>query len=357
MASCELATSQWPNAQTCNQKTMSTCKPTLETFPPPPPERTGWPWTEASPLLPETMPDGQPWPRISIVTPSYNQGQFIEETIRSVLLQGYPNLEYIIIDGGSSDESVEIIRKYEPWLTYWVSEKDRGQAHAINKGLERCTGDWFNWINSDDLLVQYALSFIGRVSVESNAIAGEVEIFNKTQTEYIYKITSLNARNLVLGLSGIYHQPGVWLRTRYVKDCGSVDNTFIYTFDVDLSIRYLTLYPEIVYIPKVLAKFRVHEESKTSRFSELFHYERIKVIRKLLSLERFGAIHEVCRERVRSFDWYEFLHELNDQEYPGRHWCAWKIAILASSYPSVRWSRFTLGAIRRAIFSTRSVRK
>ncbi len=330
--------------------------PTLDTLPPPPAGKTGWPWTKATPPLPATMPDGRPWPCISIVTPSYNQGQFIEETIRSVLLQGYPNLEYIIIDGGSTDQSVEIIRKYAPWLTYWVSEKDRGQAHAINKGLERCTGEWFNWINSDDLLVEYALSSIGGVGMESDAIAGEVEMFNKIRTEYIYKMTSLSARNLVLGLSGIYHQPGVWLRTRYVKDCGSVDNAFIYTFDIDLSIRYLTLYPKVIYIPKVLAKFRIHEESKTSRFSDLFYYERTKVIRKLLSLERFCAIHEVCRERVRIFDWYEFLQELSNQEYPGRHWCAWKIAVLANGDPSVRWSRFTLGAIRRAIFSTRSAR-
>src|SRR5437870_1420981 len=131
--------------------------PTLNELPSPPPDKTGWPWTAETPPLPPARPDGSAWPRISIVTPSYNQGQFIEETIRSVLLQGYPDLEYTIIDGGSTDQSIEIIKKHEPWLTYWVSEQDRGQAHAINKGLSRSTGEIFQWINSDDVLLSGAL--------------------------------------------------------------------------------------------------------------------------------------------------------------------------------------------------------
>ena len=90
-------------------------------------------------------------PKISIVTPSFNQGQFIEETIRSVLDQDYPNLEYLVIDGGSTDQTIDIIRKYETQLSYWESEKDRGQVHAINKGLARATGDIFAYINSDDI--------------------------------------------------------------------------------------------------------------------------------------------------------------------------------------------------------------
>lgn len=89
-------------------------------------------------------------PKISIITPSYNQGKFLEKTILSVLEQGYPNLEYIIIDGDSKDESVEIIRKYADWLAYWISEPDRGQSYAINKGFERATGVFFGWLNSDD---------------------------------------------------------------------------------------------------------------------------------------------------------------------------------------------------------------
>jgi glycosyltransferase involved in cell wall biosynthesis len=97
------------------------------------------------------------WPKISIVTPSFNQGQYIEETILSVLSQNYPNLEYIIIDGGSTDDTVEIIKKYESRITYWVSEPDRGQSHAINKGLQKCTGEIFNWLNSDDWYMPGAL--------------------------------------------------------------------------------------------------------------------------------------------------------------------------------------------------------
>jgi glycosyltransferase involved in cell wall biosynthesis len=138
--------------------------PTLSELPPPPSGKTGWPWTQASPQLPDQMPDGAEWTKISIVTPNYNYGRFIEETIRSVLLQGYPNLEYIVIDGDSTDESVEIIKKYEPWLTYWVSEKDKGQANAINRGINLATGEWFNWLNSDDILLPNAFLTLVKIS-------------------------------------------------------------------------------------------------------------------------------------------------------------------------------------------------
>jgi cellulose synthase/poly-beta-1,6-N-acetylglucosamine synthase-like glycosyltransferase len=110
--------------------------PRLHELPSAPPGKTGWPWTEESTAPPPSMADGKDWERITIVTPSFNQGAFIEETIRSVLLQGYPNLEYIVMDGGSTDNSVQIIKKYSPWLNYWVSEPDGGQSDAINRGLE-----------------------------------------------------------------------------------------------------------------------------------------------------------------------------------------------------------------------------
>ena len=132
--------------------------PGLRDLPAPPPGRTGWPWTEESAALPPTTPDGAEWPRITIVTPSYNQASFLEATLRSVLLQGYPNLEYFVLDGGSTDHSVDIVRKYEPWLTRWVSEPDGGQSAAINRGLALGTGLFAGWINSDDMLCRDALA-------------------------------------------------------------------------------------------------------------------------------------------------------------------------------------------------------
>ena len=120
---------------------MALPSPTLNDLPPPPPGKVGWPWTEATPSLLAPARDGASLPRITIVTPSFNQARFIEETIRSVLLQDYPNLEYIITDGGSTDGSVEIIRTYARWLTDWVAEPDHGQSDAINKGFARATGD------------------------------------------------------------------------------------------------------------------------------------------------------------------------------------------------------------------------
>gem|GEM_PF-1231987 len=135
----------------------------LAELPSPPEGKIGWPWTEETVPLPPTMPDGRQWPKISIVTPNYNYDRFLEEAIRSVLLQGYPNLEYIIIDGNSTDNSVEIIKKYEKWLTYWVSEPDRGPGHSVNKGLDIATGEWVNWINSDDLLMPNALETLTKI--------------------------------------------------------------------------------------------------------------------------------------------------------------------------------------------------
>lgn len=123
--------------------------PSLAELPKAPAEKTGWPWTEESAPLPDSMPGGQPWPKISIVTPHLNQRPFIEETIRSILLQGYPEIEHVIIDGGSTDGSLELIAQYSPWVRC-VVEKGEGQSAAANRGFKLVTGDLIGWQNSDD---------------------------------------------------------------------------------------------------------------------------------------------------------------------------------------------------------------
>jgi glycosyltransferase involved in cell wall biosynthesis len=124
--------------------------PTLNDLPSPPDHKTGWPWTVSTPQLPALQENGQAWPSFLIVMPSYNQGQFIEEGIRTILLQGYPRIRFVIIDGGSTDNTVEILKRYEPWLSYWVSESDRGQSHALNKGFAGRSADICAYLNSDD---------------------------------------------------------------------------------------------------------------------------------------------------------------------------------------------------------------
>jgi glycosyltransferase involved in cell wall biosynthesis len=129
----------------------------LKDLPAPLSGRKGWPWTTGAADIP-ALPQGKShWPLISIVTPSFNQGAYLETTIRSVLLQNYPNLEYIIMDGGSTDDSVSIIEKYEPWLKYWISRKDQGQSDAINRGFKKANGALVNWLNSDDHYLPGAL--------------------------------------------------------------------------------------------------------------------------------------------------------------------------------------------------------
>ena len=133
--------------------------------------KNGWPWTTQTSM--RVYATDVIWPKITIVTPSYNQGTFLEQTIRSVLLQNYPNLEYIVIDGGSTDNSVDIIKRYSPWISYWQSGRDSGQSQAINVGFSIASGAYYAWINSDDY---YAEGVFKQV----------VTAFQKTQPEFVY---------------------------------------------------------------------------------------------------------------------------------------------------------------------------
>jgi glycosyltransferase involved in cell wall biosynthesis len=230
-------------------------------------DRRGWPWNLTTRINP-SLPEGNSFPRITIITPSYNQAGTLEETIRSVLLQGYPNLEYMVIDGGSTDNSVEIIRKYEPWITYWVSEKDRGQAHAINKGFERCTGDLVGWLNSDDLLAPGALFALAEAYLKNPQaiLLGYVDNFiDGSDKKVSIHPKNISASTMVLpsAFKVEWQQPGVYVPASKFKDEGLfLDESLRYVFDLDWMCRILQK-ADVFYLKKLIALFRLHNKSKT----------------------------------------------------------------------------------------------
>jgi len=233
----------------------------------PPVPRKGWPWTISRQPLALTRPDGSPWPKLSIVIPSYNQGEFLEETLRSVLLQGYPNLEVIVIDGGSRDNSVTILEKYAPWLSYWVSEPDRGQSHAINKGFQRATGDYLAWMNSDDCYLADALA----------------TVFSRTRADFSYGptyvgadldncrlvegLTTFKLPNLVRffeGLDYIIPSQSVFVSRKLLEQVGLLREDLNYCMDLEWFLRIARQNPTVYRQPQPICFYRIHPKAKTT---------------------------------------------------------------------------------------------
>jgi glycosyltransferase involved in cell wall biosynthesis len=205
-------------------------------------------------------------PLVSIITPSFNQARYLEATIQSVLGQDYPRIEYIIVDGGSTDGSVDVIKKYQDKLTWWVSEKDKGQTDAINKGFNRATGDILAWINSDDTYnpgaINQAVKYLGEnpevglVYADCNFIDEEGRIigkFNSAQTDF---------RKLREGYVHIPQQT-MFFRAKYWKELGPLDPSFYFAMDYDLWIRIAAHAPFKYMAGKTWANFRLHTSGKT----------------------------------------------------------------------------------------------
>jgi glycosyltransferase involved in cell wall biosynthesis len=287
------------------------------------------------------------FPKISIVTPSYNQGHFLEETILSVINQNYPNLEYIIIDGGSTDNSVEIIKKYQQHFTYWVSENDKGQANAINKGLQYCTGEIFNWLNSDDYLEPGSLNKIAEVFADDqiHMVAGKVRNFSRIEEELIPN-QKLSAKGLMCWEPGVkFIQPGVWMRRSLVERCGGIDESFHYSFDWDLYIRYLYHFPRVKEITDLLVHFRLHDDSKTQSSYEKFQIEQNRIIEKLSKTQGLDGLNEACNYKIQQLGWTLCLSELSKQNIPF-HSKTFKALKELRQYRKVSFSRQTLGALK-----------
>jgi glycosyltransferase involved in cell wall biosynthesis len=275
----------------------------LQDLPAPSSNKIGWPWTKASQSSSDYSSNNADYPHISIITPSFNQGQFLEETIRSVLLQGYPNLQYIVIDGGSTDNSVEIIEKYAPWIDYWVSEPDQGQSHAINKGAAKATGEILGWLNSDDYYLENALLNLMKLRQHYPNSVGWVGSCNEMTREgkFLQVFPAKVGNKESIGDWGVsaFYQPACLFPRKLFLDVGGLDERLEYVMDVDLWLK-LVEFGDFAATDEVIACARTYLEAKTYRDPAMKEAEMIAI-----NINRGNSV--IARRR--------FIHYVNSMPY------------------------------------------
>jgi glycosyltransferase involved in cell wall biosynthesis len=236
--------------------------------------------------------------KISIITPSYNQGKYIEACIQSVINQNYPNLEYIIIDGGSNDETIDIIKKYEKHIHYWVSEKDNGQSHAINKGFEKATGEIIAWLNCDDFYLPNVLHKVNEcfLSYKPDLVAGSTILKKDSksikekpcQKNYIYQIP----------VRMPFPQPSVFFNKTFLKNNFYVNENVHYAMDMELLLRCTFSKPEVnfYFTNDNLSVYNIHPQSKTSTQWDGFFQEWGNVFYSFCKSMRFNFAIQIIDE-------------------------------------------------------------
>jgi len=238
-------------------------------------------------------------PLVTIVTPSYNQGRFLEATIRSVLEQDYPNIEYIIVDGASTDNSVEIIQRYADRLAWWVSEKDSGQSEAINKGLQRARGEFVAWLNSDDVYQPGAVAAAvaafrshpeaGLVYGDALSIDADGKPFNIMRARQ-YSLVDLLSFNIIC-------QPAAFMRRSVLEQVNYLDPTYHLLLDNLLWMKMARLAP-IVYVPQIWAAARYHEAAKNRTRGPAYGQEAKRLIESLSVQTEFAELIATNRRRI-----------------------------------------------------------
>ena len=250
---------------------MSFSETTVE-LPPPLSSQTGWPF-DTSRVSPDISAEELALlPAISIVTPSYQQGPFIEQTIRSILLQGYPKLQYIIMDGGSSDETVKIIKYYAEWVDYWESARDKGQTDAIIRGWSKATGTLVAWLNSDDWYVEGALLKVGRAYVKNrgaNWIMGAVQNYKLGVNTSVITPKPMSLTDMMGSKNYCWHQPGMFWTKALIDEMGPLREDLHMGMDHEFFLRCLKKGHQPVFLEDILTVYRIHLDAKsTARIHE-----------------------------------------------------------------------------------------
>ncbi len=229
-----------------------------------------------------------PWPKISVITPSFNQGKFIEKTIRSVLEQNYPNLEYIVIDGGSNDNTLEVLKKYDEQIE-WVSEPDNGQTEAINKGLRRSTGQILSYLNSDDTHQPQTLKVVADYFInnpESKFVFGRGRLID-AQDQEIGFYADAPTNSTVLARHCTISQPTAFWRREVYDEIGEFDECYQFSMDYEYWIRVAKKYDLDYLSDKILANTRIHQEAKTKAFTHKLHKDAVRAVR-----QHYGYVHQ-----------------------------------------------------------------
>ncbi len=237
------------------------------------------------------------WPRITIVTPSFNQGRYLEQTILSVLNQNYPNLGYVVMDGGSTDGSVDIIQRYASELTFWTTGPDGGQADAIARGFSLDDGEICGWVNSDDLLLPGALEFVATHFMRNPEVAfiyGDCWIIDSEQRVY-RRVRPVEFDSEIFRFeNSIIPQPASFWRRRAYADVGGLNSAYVYCMDYDFWSRLVQAGVRPVRVDRALAAMRVHPDTKTARLGEVRRREYREITERTLG-RRLGL-----RDRVRT---------------------------------------------------------
>jgi len=326
----------------------------IDILPKTPNHAQGWPWNPK--ISQGAGADRDGLPTITVVTPSYNQGDYLEATLRSVLLQDYPKLEYIVVDGGSTDRSNEILDRYASHITHLIREPDDGQSDAICKGIKLASGQFFNWMNSDDCLRPGTLwELAKRFTDDTNLYAFSVLVEGEGIDPYLMHNQNLSARGILRADRYSFSQPGLWYRLDRLRACGGIDSTLNYGFDWDLLIRYLSQNPSVKYSSNVGAMFRLHDQSKTiiesskmDAVENRFHRES-ELIRNKLEQTLSKDLVDASRLGRRREPWNQYLVDLLDDV--DRSPLATSIEILknAAKEPPARFSGRMVGAVARLL--------